>query len=124
MFDEFDTIDGLIRWRDFLVEHQRLLGFIGGCPIGSIGSELAELDERARRRVAASFDRWESGLRRGLTAMEQRGDLHGDPEDLALAVLAALQGGLLLTQVQRSTRPLEKVLDTMIEHIGLLRNNG
>ena len=124
MFDEFDTVDRLVKWRDVIVNHQRLLGFFGGCPLGSIGSELAELDEHARRRVAASFDRWEGGIRRGLTTMRQRGDLRGDPEDLALAMLAALQGGLLLMQVKRSTRPLEKALDTMIEHISSLCGAG
>ena len=37
-----------------------------------------------------------------------------DPDTLALAMLAALQGGLLLTQVQRSTRPLETALDAIL----------
>ena len=37
-----------------------------------------------------------------------------DPEDIATALLATLQGGLLLAQVQRSTRPLETAVDTLI----------
>lgn len=49
--------------------------------------------------------------------MHERGELAADPDDLALATLAALQGGLLLTQMQRSTRPLEKSLDAMLAHI-------
>jgi TetR/AcrR family transcriptional regulator, transcriptional repressor for nem operon len=36
------------------------------------------------------------------------------PDDLAVAVLAALQGGFLLGQVQRSVRPLRTALDAMI----------
>ena len=43
-----------------------------------------------------------------------------DPGDLALATLAALQGGLLLAQVQRNTRPLEVALDAMLERIQAL----
>jgi hypothetical protein len=31
--------------------------------------------------------------------------------------LAALQGALLLTQIQRSTDPLEVTLDTVIDHV-------
>jgi hypothetical protein len=34
-----------------------------------------------------------------------------DPEALALAVFAALHGGLLLTQTMQSIRPLEAALD-------------
>jgi TetR/AcrR family transcriptional regulator, transcriptional repressor for nem operon len=117
MFERMDTLDGLRAWRDFLVEHQRQLHCVGGCPIGSLGAELAELDDHARTTVAATFDRWEAGIRAGLRQMHQRGELAGDPDDLALATLAALQGGLLLTQMQRSTRPLEKSLDAILAHI-------
>ncbi len=35
-------------------------------------------------------------------------------DDLATNLLATLQGGLLLAQVQRSTRPLETVVDTLL----------
>jgi TetR/AcrR family transcriptional regulator, transcriptional repressor for nem operon len=117
MFDCLDTLEGLRAWRDFLVEHQRQLQCVGGCPIGSLGSELAEIDDRARATVAATFDRWEAGIRHGLHQMHERRQLAADPDDLALATLAALQGGLLLTQMQRNTRPLEKSLDAMIAHI-------
>ncbi|HEV2260271.1 MAG TPA: hypothetical protein VGS06_44765 [Streptosporangiaceae bacterium] len=54
--------------------------------------------------------------------MHARGDLPAsvDPDDLALATLAALQGGLLLAQVQRDTRPLEVALDAMLDRIQAL----
>jgi TetR/AcrR family transcriptional regulator, transcriptional repressor for nem operon len=43
-----------------------------------------------------------------------------DPDDLALATLAALQGGLLLTQIQRETKPFEVALDAMLDRIQVL----
>lgn len=51
--------------------------------------------------------------------MHDRGELKADaaPDDLALATLAALQGGLLLAKIYRQVGPLEVALDTMIEHI-------
>jgi len=54
--------------------------------------------------------------------MHARGGLPAatDPDDLALATLAALQGGLLLTQIQRDARPLEVALDAMLDHIQAL----
>ena len=55
------------------------------------------------------------------TAMGERGELvpGTDPGKLATATLAALQGALLLTQIQRSTDPLEVTLDTVINHVPL-----
>ena len=43
-----------------------------------------------------------------------------NPAELATAVIAALQGGLLLAQTTRSSRPLELALDMAIGHIARL----
>ncbi len=117
--DRLDTMPGLRAWRDSLVEHQRRLGCRGGCPIGALGAEVAETDAVARLAAARGLARWEERIRDGFQAMHARGDLPADaePEDLALAMLAALQGGLLLTQLQRDTRPLEVTLDAMLDRI-------
>jgi len=119
MLARLDSVAGLRTWRDFLVEHQRQLQCRGGCPIGSLGSDVAETDPKARAVVATAFQRWEAGIRGGFQAMSERGELMPgtDPGRLATATLAALQGALLLTQVQRSTDPLEVTLDTMIDHV-------
>jgi TetR/AcrR family transcriptional repressor of nem operon len=37
-----------------------------------------------------------------------------DPDALAVTLLATLQGGLLLAQVQRDPRPLETAVDTLL----------
>lgn len=122
MLAKLDTIDGFRAWRDFLVAHQRQLGCRGGCPIGSLGSELADTNPVARADVAAALLRWESGIRLGLHAMAGSSRLRegADPNKLATTTLAALQGALLLTQMQRDTAPLEVALDTVIDHIASL----
>jgi TetR/AcrR family transcriptional regulator, transcriptional repressor for nem operon len=117
--DNLDTLAGLRAWRDLLVDHQRRLQCRGGCPIGALGAEVAETDAAARMAVARGLGRWEARIHEGLQAMHARGDLPAviDPDDLALATLAALQGGLLLTQIQRDTKPLEVALDAMLDRI-------
>jgi TetR/AcrR family transcriptional regulator, transcriptional repressor for nem operon len=61
----------------------------------------------------------EGRIREGLRAMHARGELpaQASPDDLALATLAGLQGGLLMTQLQRDTKPLEVALDAMLDRI-------
>src|SRR6201992_2874832 len=117
--DHLDTVAGLRAWRDFIVDHQRRLGCRGGCPIGSLGAEVAETDEAARVVAARALRRWETRIRDGFQVMHARGDLAAgtDPEQLALATLAALQGGLLMTPLERDTRPLEAALDAMLDRI-------
>jgi TetR/AcrR family transcriptional regulator, transcriptional repressor for nem operon len=117
--DHLDTVPGLRAWRDFIVEHQRRLGCRGGCPIGALGAEVAETDAAARVAAARALRRWEGRIRDGLQTMYARGGLPAgtDPERLALATLAALQGGLLMAQLERDTRPLEAALDAMLDRI-------
>ncbi len=119
---DLSSLDGLRAWRDRVIEHQRELNCNGGCPIGSLGSELAETDPEARAQVAEGFTRWEATIQSGLREMHARGRLtpDTDPDTLALALLAALQGGLLLTQIERDTKPLEAALDAMLELVARL----
>lgn len=114
-----DSVPALRAWRDVLVGFRRDLKCKGGCPIGSLGSELADADQRARRELAAGFRRWETSIRDGLRAMHARGDLvrGAKPDKLAVALLAAVQGGILLSQIHRDTRPMEMALDTVIDHV-------
>jgi AcrR family transcriptional regulator len=117
-----DSVASLRAWRNVLVAFRRQQRCRGGCPIGSLASELGETDPHVRRELAGSFQRWETGIRDGLRAMHTRGELapRANPDDLAVALLAAVQGGVLLSQLYRKTTPMEIALDTMIDHIASL----
>ena len=119
---DFSTLEGLRAWRDFLIEAQREHHCSGGCPIGSLGGQLSETDPEGRAHVAEGFKRWEAEIQSGLREMQARGELppDTDPDTLALALLAALQGGLLLTQIKRDTKPLQAALDAMLELLARL----
>jgi AcrR family transcriptional regulator len=123
---DFSTLEGLRAWRDFLIEHQGEHDCSGGCPIGSLGGQLAETDPDARAHLAEGFKRWEGTVQSGLREMQARGELSPDtdPDTVALALLAALQGGLLLTQIKRDTKPLEAALDAMIGLVARLSGDS
>jgi TetR/AcrR family transcriptional repressor of nem operon len=113
---DLGTVAGLAAWRDMIIAAAREADGMGGCPLGSLGGQLAESDPRARARIAGGFERWSAAIADGLRALHAAGHLPDDidPDDIATALLAALQGGLLLAQVQRSTRPLETAVDTVL----------
>jgi AcrR family transcriptional regulator len=114
-----DSFEALEAWRDAVVAAQLRRDCAGGCPIGSLASELADQDPEARTELARSFLRWQAAIRDGLNTMRDKGELRpdADPDSLALAMLTALQGGLLMTQTRRDTVALETVLDAMIDRI-------
>jgi AcrR family transcriptional regulator len=114
-----DSMDALRAWADLYVSIEEQLKYEGGCPLGSLGSELAETDAAARQDVERGFARWEGAIRDGLRAMYARGDLRrsADPDALALALLTAVQGGLLMTKIRRDPASLRTVLDVVLAHI-------
>jgi AcrR family transcriptional regulator len=116
-----DSLEALRAWRNRLVAGQRQAN-CGGCPLGTLIGQVSEAMPDARRELASGFNHWETAIRHGLAAMHQRGELQqsADPDRLATATLAAVQGGLILTQVTRNTAPLEAALDEMIAHIAAL----
>ena len=112
----FDSLRGIERYLNAMVELQEQRDAHGGCPIGSLAGQLAEHDEPARLALVDGFERWEDGLRAGLEAMAERGELRpdADPALLARQTLAALQGGLLLTQVRRDPGQLRVAADGVL----------
>ncbi len=100
---------------------QALAGFVAGfeqmglpgCPIGSLAAEVAERNEGARLRTAAAFDAWQQLLADAVERMRERGELRADapPAVLATALLASIEGGMVLSQARKDPAPLRIAVD-------------
>lgn len=117
--EHLDSLRGLERWRDAMVQNNSLRNGAYGCPIGSLASELADQSEDARTVLAKSFEGWESLLAAGLERMRDKGILRPgvDPQALAVGLMAALEGGYLLAQTARDVTPMRIALDMAIDRI-------
>lgn len=122
---EVSSWEGLQRWCDHLVATTRATQGIGGCPLGSLVGELADRSDSARHELVRSFAEWQSYLSNGFAAMRDNGELaaEADVDELALTMMSALQGGLLMAQTTRSARPLELALNMALGHIAGYRRN-
>lgn len=111
------SANGVEAWRNMVITAARRTQAIGGCQLGSLGGQLAESDPEARALIAAGFDRWAAAISDGLRTLHADGKLPPDidPDDLATTLLATLQGGLLLAQVQRDIRPFETAVNTLLD---------
>jgi len=121
LLDHLDSWAGIDRWFDTLVQDQIDRQARGGCPIGCLAGQLAESDPDARAAIAAGLERYEAHLRDGLTRMKARGKLRkdADPAALAIATMASMQGGLLLTQVRRDPHQLRIALNAARNNLRL-----
>jgi TetR/AcrR family transcriptional regulator, transcriptional repressor for nem operon len=110
------SANGVEDWRNMVITAAEHTQAKGGCPLGSLVGQLAESDPEARALMAAGFDQWATALGDGLRSLHAEGKLPSDidPDDLATTLLATLEGGTLLAQVLRTTRPFETAVDTLL----------
>jgi AcrR family transcriptional regulator len=85
------------------------------CPIGTLATEAATGDDELAGRISDVMTDWRDALAAGVARMQQAGAMRTgtDPQRMAAAVLAAIQGGLLLAQIERASWPLEAAVDTV-----------
>src|SRR5262249_24151168 len=71
MLRKLNSLAGLRRWRDAVVELARQTNCAGGCPLGSLAAELAETP-RTRAALAESFARWAAYFETAFARMQAR----------------------------------------------------
>ena len=108
-----DSLADIDRWFAEVVANSWRQDSVGGCPIGSLASQLAEHDDVTRAAFVTAFERWEAPLIAGLERMQRRGELRPDVSvtDLADITMAAIQGGLLLAQIRRNPDQVRLALE-------------
>jgi len=119
LLDHLDSIDALREWCERAAARLDAVHCAGGCEIGSLASELSDSDPSARVRLAKAFAAWQEAIESGLRRMRERGDLAADEDVTALAgaLLAAIQGGMLLSQVNQDATPYRRAVTVVIDHI-------
>src|SRR5260370_606324 len=80
----------------------------GRAEVGSRAAEVAERNEDARVQTAGAFDAWGRLFADALERMRQRGELRADasPAALATALLASIEGGMVLSQARKDPASL------------------
>jgi TetR/AcrR family transcriptional regulator, transcriptional repressor for nem operon len=102
-----------------MIAANRATGRVGGCPLGSLANELATRSEEARKLLDQSLAAWSAIIEAALSRMKEAGhiDPAADTKAIAVAVLAAIQGGLLLSKTARDPEPLRLAFDMALSHI-------
>lgn len=81
-------------------------GFLDPCPIGTIAREVASTDEELRRAAASAFSSWTDA---GERIFARAGVPADEAADLAIFVVAAIEGAFILSRTHRSAEMFEAV---------------
>jgi AcrR family transcriptional regulator len=101
--DPLEMLDALVRdYRDQLVRS----GFRAGCPVVAVAVEAGDPDSDLHEHAGAAFERWQGLLEGRLTGQGVGAERAAE---LAVLVIASIEGAIVMARARRDARPLDDV---------------
>ena len=118
---QLTTWAGWQAWRDAVVERYRRQG--EHCPLGALTTEIRRGTPATQAITVQLIRRWQDYLRVGIAAMQQSGEIGStlDPDRTAAAIIAGIQGGVVILMATGRIDHLTATLDSMLL---LIRGSG
>ena len=111
------------QWFQSFIDFQKSVNFERSCPIGTIGNDVIDTQESLRKEVVEFFS-WSRGrLAYFFEERKNAGELlpKVDPKALADFCIAIMQGGMLLTKINRNSDMFENAAGQARAYIKSLR---
>ena len=99
-----DVVKGVSDVFTGAAEVLRQTGYADACPIETVALEVASTNEPLRQATAEVFDSW---IASGTERFAQAGIPRGKARELAITLIAALEGAFVLSRAMRATEPLQ-----------------
>ena len=115
---DIPPLDRILRFTKLYYEFQKHVvqetGRVLGCPLGNLANELASHDELIRSKIDRLFTKTQVLMKQVLKEAQLAGDLQGiNIEATALAMLAYLEGVVMMAKTQNDPEVLRKLLPAM-----------
>ena len=117
LLDHLDTWEAWQQWQQLILEvYAPKLEY---CPLTALTSQFPRNDPQIGALISGLFEQWRERLAHGLRTMQARGllDRDADAGQLALSVLAAIQGGVAIGTAMKSLAPLQAALQAALDHV-------
>ena len=109
--------DSWLAWRDAVVARYREQG--QQCPLSALVTQLGRATPGAQAVVTELMGQWQAEIAAGVRYMQASGEISPDldPERTAAAIVAGIQGGVVMLMSTGNTTPLEAALDLAIGYL-------
>ncbi len=104
-----------------VLEYQTSTGFSCGCIFGNISLEMSGKDKRVAAFMKDLFDEWTAKIRHVVKAAQRSKQVTSElsADVLARHIIMALEGGIMLSRVEKSGKPLKDCFASLRVLIGL-----
>ena len=115
-----DSIAQIRCFLDRVLDAQRQRNCVGGCPLGNLASELSDVHEGFRSRLASVFSAWRDRLTQALEESRARGRVTAEcqPAVVAQFLVASLEGAILMAKVSQDIGVMEQCVAEMKRYLG------
>ena len=106
-----------LAWRDRVLARYREQG--QQCPLNALVSQLGRMTPGAQAVVAELMSQWQGDIKAGIIRMQAAGEVTGelDAGRAAAAILAGIQGGVVMLMSTGDLTPLEAALDLGLDYL-------
>jgi TetR/AcrR family transcriptional regulator, transcriptional repressor for nem operon len=106
---------------DRVLEAQRQRNCVGGCAMGNLASELSDVHEGFRARLASVFTAWKGRLTVALVEAQARGEVVATcrPDSVAHFLVAGMEGAILLSKVSKDIGVMEQCVGELKHYLTL-----
>ncbi|HJQ45916.1 MAG TPA: TetR/AcrR family transcriptional regulator [Amycolatopsis sp.] len=94
------------QWRDEFTA----AGYTNGCPLVAAAADVAASSESLRQAVATAFETWQRPV---AAELERRGVPPARTGPLAMLMISALEGAIVLARAQQDVAPLDTVVEEL-----------
>jgi AcrR family transcriptional regulator len=91
------------KWKEELLDE----GYVAGCPLVAAAADVVATNSELREVIARAFDKWQDPL---AAALVETGIPRRRSEELAVLVITALEGAIILARIRHDTSPLDLVV--------------
>ena len=109
-----DVVTGVVDFFAGAAAHLRETDYADACPIATVALEVSSVSEPLREACADVFDGWLDSASERLTGA---GIAAPRARELAIGMVAALEGAFVLARAQRSTEPLAVAGELMADAV-------
>ena len=116
---EINSWRDLEKWFTTQIDSQKKYEMTRGCPFGTLGNEVTDGDELIRQDLSLIFEVIKNKLAAFFVKEKATGRLakRADPEHLADFCIAAIQGGMLMGKIRRSSQTVEAIVQEIFQHL-------
>lgn len=121
-----ESFDDFERWIDLNMRYLRRIGYFGTPTYHALTAQLAKSDDTTRDALAAGYRQWIELLEQAIQRMKDGGLLVRDaePRELALVIIAAHQGGGVLTFTYQEEWPHADAIRFAVNYLRLFATDS